>query len=61
MKKKIKIDLTNFFGDSKTITFDNVQNAKAFVELYPTKLSKNQKMKIKCDALGIDGWVSGEL
>ena len=61
MKKKIKIDITNFFGDSKTLTFDTLQNAKTFVELYPTKLAKNQKVKLKCDALAIDGWVSGEL
>ena len=61
MKRKIKIDLTNFFGDSKTITFDDVAKAKAFVAEYPTRISKHQKIKLKCDALGIDGWVSGEL
>lgn len=61
MTRKIKIDLTNFFGDSKTITFDDIENAKKFVQLYPTRISKHQKVKLKCDALGIDGWVSGEL
>ena len=61
MARKIKIDLTNFFGDSKTITFDNIENAKQFVALYPTRISKHQKVKIKCDALALDGWISGEL
>jgi len=60
-KNKIKIDITNFFGDSRSVTFDSLENAKAFVNVYPTKLSKNQKVKIKCDALAIDGWVSGTL
>lgn len=60
-KRKIKIDITNFFGDTKSVSFDSVENAKAFVKLYPTRISKHQRVKLKSDALGIDGWVSGEL
>ena len=61
MKKKIKIDITNFFGDSRSVTFDDIATAKKFVELYPQQLTKHQKVKLKCDALAIDGWVSGTL
>jgi purine nucleoside permease len=60
-KKKIKIDLTNFYGETKSISFHDIENAKAFVKVYPTKIAKNQRIKIKCDALAIDGWVSGTL
>ena len=60
-KKKIKLDLTNFYGDTKSLTFDSLENAKAFVKLYPTKIERSQRVKIKCDALAIDGWVSGTL
>lgn len=60
-KKKIKIDLTNFYGDTKSISFEDINKAKAFVKLYPTKIERSQRIKIKCDALAIDGWVSGTL
>lgn len=60
-KKKIKVDLTNFYGDTRSFTFDDIGKAKEFVKLYPTKISKHQRIKLKSDALGIDGWVSGEL
>ena len=60
MPKGIKIEITNFHGDSRSVYVENTLQAKAFVKLYPEKLFKTQRVKIKCDALGVEAWVSGK-
>lgn len=56
----MKIRLTNFSGDSRTITLANAQEFKVFIQEYPKRLAKGQTVKVECSALAFDKWIRGE-
>lgn len=60
MPKGIKIEITNFYGDSRSVYVENTLQAKDFLKVYPTRLAKTQRVKVKCDAIGVETWVSGK-
>ena len=35
------------------------ENVQYFIELYRNNLKKNQRVKVTCDLLGIDGYLQG--
>jgi hypothetical protein len=48
-------------GDTRDIEIDahNKSDVLKFIELYKNTLTKNQRMKITCDVVGIDGYLQG--
>ena len=57
----MKVRLTSMLGDTKDITIDayNKTDVLKFIELYKNNLGKNQRVKITCDVVGIDGYIQG--
>jgi hypothetical protein len=55
----MKITLTTMQGNTRTISLTGKQEVYDFIELYKSTLHKNQRVKVTCDLLGIDGYVQG--
>jgi hypothetical protein len=46
-------------GNTKDINLMSKQEVLDFIDLYKSALQKNQRVKITCDLLGIDGYLQG--
>ena len=46
-------------GNTRKISLMSKQEALDFVELFKSTLHANQRVKITCDLLGINGYVQG--
>lgn len=46
-------------GNTRNIDLMTKQEVYDFIDLFKSTLQKNQRMKITCDLLGIDGYVQG--
>ena len=57
----MKITLTSMSGNTRNINLMTKQEVYDFIELYKSTLQKNQRVKITCDLLGIDGYLQGTL
>lgn len=57
----MKITLTSMSGNTRNINLMSKQEVYEFIELYKSTLQKNQRVKITCDLLGIDGYLQGTL
>ena len=57
----MKLRLTSMSGTTKDINIDahNKTDVLKFIELYKNTLTKNQRVKITCDVVGIDGYLQG--
>jgi hypothetical protein len=55
----MKITLTSMSGNTKDINLMTKQEVYDFIDLYKSTLLKNQRVKITCDLLGIDGYMQG--
>jgi hypothetical protein len=55
----MKVTLTSMQGNTRNISLTGKQEVYDFIELYKSTLHKNQRVKITCDLLGIDGYVQG--
>jgi hypothetical protein len=55
----IDITLTTMQGNTRKIKLTSKQEALDFVELFKSTLHENQRVKITCDLLGINGYVQG--
>ncbi len=55
----IDITLTTMQGNTRKINLMSKQEALDFVELFKSTLHANQRVKITCDLLGINGYVQG--
>ena len=47
-------------GNTKTIDLLNRDEVYHFITLYKSILKGDQRVKITCDVLGIDGYMQGE-
>lgn len=56
----MKITLTSMAGNTRNINLGSKQEVFDFIELLKPTLHKNQRVKITCDILGIDGYLQGE-
>lgn len=56
----MKIRLTNYSGDSRTLTLANAEQFHVFVAEYPKRLRKGSAVKVECSALAFDKWIHGE-
>ena len=55
----MKITLTSMQGNTRNINLMSKQEVYDFIELYKSTLQKNQRVKVTCDLLGIDGYLQG--
>ena len=57
----MKIRLTSMLGQTKDIDINahNKTDVLKFIELYKNHLGKNQRVKITCDVVGVDGYLQG--
>ena len=46
-------------GNTSTMNLPNENDVYYFIDLYKKSLKKNQRVKITCDLLGIDGYLQG--
>ena len=46
-------------GNTSTMDLPTKEDVHYFIELYRTSLKRNQRVKITCDILGIDGYLQG--
>jgi hypothetical protein len=56
----MKITLTSMQGNTRNINLMTKQEVYDFIELYKSTLLKNQRVKVTCDLLGIDGYLQGQ-
>ena len=55
----INITITTMQGNTRKVRVMSKQEALDFVELFQSTLHANQRVKITCDLLGINGYVQG--
>jgi len=55
----MKITLTSMAGNTHNINLMTKQEVLDFIEIYRSTLHKNQRVKVTCDLLGIDGYLQG--
>ena len=55
----MKVTITSMSGNTKDINLMTKQEVYDFIELYKSTLLENQRVKITCDLLGIDGYLQG--
>jgi hypothetical protein len=55
----MKVTLTSMSGNTRNISLMSRQEVYDFIELYKSTLLENQRVKITCDLLGIDGYLQG--
>ena len=46
-------------GNTRNINLNNKQEVLDFIELFKATLLPNQRVKVTCDLLGIDGYMQG--
>jgi hypothetical protein len=46
-------------GKTSTMDLPTKEDVYYFIDLYKTSLKKNQRVKITCDLLSIDGYLQG--
>ena len=55
----MKVKITSMNGNEFEMSLPTKENVYHFINLYKKSLKKNQRVKITCDVLSIDGYVQG--
>lgn len=55
----MKVTLTSMAGNTRNINLMTKQEVLDFIDLYKQTLQRNQRVKVTCDILGIDGYLQG--
>jgi hypothetical protein len=55
----VKVTLTTMQGNTRKINLMSKQEVLDFIELFKSTLHENQRVKVTCDLLGIDGYLQG--
>lgn len=56
----MKLTLTSMQGNTKDIKLASREQVLEFIELYQKTLHENQRIKVTCDLIGIDGYMQGD-
>lgn len=56
----MKVTITSMAGNTKNINLMSKQEVLDFIELFKSTLQPNQRVKVTCDLLGIDGYLQGQ-
>ena len=57
----MKVTLTSMSGNTHNMNLMTKQEVYDFIDLYKNTLQKNQRVKVTCDLLGIDGYLQGTI
>ena len=57
----MKLTITSMNGKTHDMELPNKESVYYFIDMYKNKLKRNQRVKITCDLLGIDGYLQGQL
>ena len=55
----MKVTLTTMQGNTRDINLMTKQEVNDFIEIFQSTLHPNQRIKVTCDLLGIDGYLQG--
>ena len=55
----VKVIITSMSGKEMNMDLPTKENVYYFIDMYRKSLKKNQRVKITCDLLGIDGYLQG--
>ena len=55
----MKVTITSMQGNTRDINLMSKQEVLEFINLYRSTLKTNQRVKITCDLVGIDGYLQG--
>jgi len=55
----MKVKITSMNGKEMDMDLPTKENVYYFIDLYKKNLKRNQRVKITCDLLGIDGYLQG--
>jgi hypothetical protein len=55
----MKVTLTTMQGNTRDINLMTKQEVLDFIEIFKSTLHTNQRVKVTCDLLGIDGYLQG--
>lgn len=55
----MEVTITTMQGNTHKVNLMTKQEVYDFIELYKTILLKNQRVKVTCDLLCIDGYLQG--
>ena len=55
----MKVTLTTMQGNTRNIELMTKEDVNNFIELFQSTLHPNQRIKVTCDLLGIDGYLQG--
>ncbi len=55
----MKLTITSMSGNTSTMELPTKENVYYFMDMYKKTLKKNQRVKITCDVLSIDGYLQG--
>jgi hypothetical protein len=55
----MKVTITSMSGNTHNINLMTKQEVLDFIKLYRSTLKKNQRVKVTCDLVGIDGYLQG--
>lgn len=57
----MRLRITNMAGDTHDMELNSKDEVLYFIEMYRKNLRRNQRVKVTCDILGIDGYLQGTL
>ena len=55
----MKLTITSMSGKTHDMNLPTKENVYYFIDMYRSSLKRNQRVKITCDILGIDGYLQG--
>ena len=56
----MQITLTSMQGNTRNINLESKQEVLDFIDLFKATLLPNQRVKVTCDVLSIDGYLQGQ-
>ena len=57
----MKLTITSMSGKTHDMSLPDKESVYYFIDMYKNNLKKNQRVKITCDVLSIDGYIQGTL
>lgn len=55
----MQVTLTTMAGNTRKINLNDKQEVYDFIDLFKSTLLPNQRVKVTCDVLSIDGYLQG--
>ena len=56
---EMKLKITSMSGKEMDMDLPTKENVYYFIDMYKKSLKTNQRVKVTCDLLGIDGYLQG--